>query len=223
MRTLEYSDNDMAGTLYLASGAAHEPYALAAYSGMEPEELPKLFRHFYFTSRFMLATLQTLYDEPDRFPGIVEHLKKACPKRYFRASLENRYEVAQKNGQYEGVLHNAGIIYTPTPILLVIMCDHMPGQLDALDELAEFFADYSLELDKRQAQREAEKQEEAARAEAVATLSPTATPLPTPEPAPVAAVQSPGDGRLLVPALLCLAALLPAGATTAALRGRRGK
>ena len=41
MRTLEYSDNDTAGTLYLASGAAHEPYALAAYSGMEPEELPK--------------------------------------------------------------------------------------------------------------------------------------------------------------------------------------
>ena len=79
MRTLEYSDNDTAGTLYLASGAAHEPYALAAYSGMEPEELPKLFRHFYFTSRFMLATPQTLYDEPDRFPGIVEHLKKACP------------------------------------------------------------------------------------------------------------------------------------------------
>lgn len=79
MRTLEYSDNDTAGTVYLASGAAHEPYALAAYSGMEPEELPKLFRHFYFTSRFMLATLQTLYDEPDRFPGIVEHLKKACP------------------------------------------------------------------------------------------------------------------------------------------------
>ena len=121
------------------------------------------------------------------------------------------------------MLHNAGIIYTPTPILLVVMCDHMPGQLDALDELAEFFADYSLELDKRQAQREAEKQEESARAEAVATPSPTATPLPTPEPAPVAAVQSPGDGRLRVPALLSLAALLPAGATTAALRGRRGK
>ena len=222
-RTLEYSDNDTAGTLYLASGAAHEPYALAAYSGMEPEELPKLFRHFYFTSRFMLATLQTLYDEPDRFPRIVEHLKKACPEHYFRASLENRYEVAQKNGQYEGVLHNAGIIYTPTPILLVVMCDHMPGQLDALDELAEFFADYSLELDKRQAQREAEKQEEAARAKAQSAPSPTATPLPTPEPAPVAAVQSPGDGRLRVPALLCLAALLSAGATTAALRGRRGK
>lgn len=96
MRTLEYSNNDTAGTLYLASGAAYEPYALAAYSDMEPEELPKLFRRFYFTSRFMLATLQTLYDEPDRFPEIVEHLKKACPEHYFRASLEGRYEVAQK-------------------------------------------------------------------------------------------------------------------------------
>lgn len=159
-QTLVYSKNDSAASLYFSTNAPYDDYLLNSYTDLTPEELPQWFKDFYFTPRFVHQTLMTLYNAPERFPGMIDFMKKASPDYFFRKNLEGKYEVAQKYGEFEGVLHTAGIIYTPTPIVLVVMCDRMPAQLEAIEELASFFADYSLTLDQRQAEREAAKEAE---------------------------------------------------------------
>lgn len=150
MRSLVYSDNNTAGTLILKDAdILYGKTYFGFYSGFSQEELEDLGAEYIFTPRFMLNTMQTLYEDPERFPKILDYLKEASPGSFFRKKLEGQYEIAQKYGQYEGKLHTAGVIYTPTPILLVVMCDHMPDQLEAISTLAEIFADYSLILDTR--------------------------------------------------------------------------
>ena len=146
-RSLVYSDNTTAESLILRDKDflyGKNPYSL--YSGFSEEELAQMRNANDFSPRFMLNTLKTLYEEPERFPRILDYMKEACPGDYFRSILGERYPIAQKYGQMDGVLHTAGIIYTPTPIILVVMCDHMYGQREAIERLAEAMADYSLNM-----------------------------------------------------------------------------
>ena len=168
-QTLVYSKNDTAASLYFSTNAPYDEYLLNSYTDLTPEELPEWFKDFYFSPRFIHQTLMTLYNDPDRFPGIIDYMKQASPNYFFRKNLEGQYEVAQKYGEFEGVLHTAGIIYTPTPIILVVMCDRMPYQLEAIEELGEFFAEYSLTMDeRREAMEDKKAAEEQARQEAEA-------------------------------------------------------
>ena len=116
----------------------------------------------------MNNTLRTLYREPESFPNIIECMLRTQPGKYYRQTLEGQYEVAQKYGQFDGYLNNAGIIYTPTPIILVVFTYRVDSNMELFGELAQIMADYSLTLDERAAQREAERMadEEAAAAEA---------------------------------------------------------
>ena len=135
--------------------------AFTTYSGYTPEEIDAMRDKYQFTPRLMLNTLRTLYEEPERFPRIMDYMKEAAPGSFFEEHLGDRYEIAQKYGQYEGVLHTAGVIYTPTPIILVVMCDHVRNQDVAIASLAEFFSDYSLTLDARvEASRKQQEEEE---------------------------------------------------------------
>lgn len=154
------SNNHIAATVL----SAMEPYApekLTSYCGMAVESLPPEYRDQYYTPRFMVNTLKTLYDEPARFPNIIECMLLTQPEEYFRLTLEGRWDVAQKYGQTGGALNNAGIIYTPTPIILVVMTNRVDGNMQLIGELAELFAEYSLTLDARAEERLAA--EEAAR------------------------------------------------------------
>ena len=112
------------------------------------------FDYSYFTARFMTNVMKTLYFENERFPGIVERLKKAQPNEYFNKKLESRYEVAQKYGALVDVKgvpfnHTAGIIYMPHPIILVVMTDYMGLSDETIADMALLFEDYSLDLDSK--------------------------------------------------------------------------
>lgn len=167
------SNNRTAATVY-AAFQPDAPELLTIYSGMQPESLHPEYRNQYYTPRFMLNTLQTLYEEPERFPNIIECMLRTQPEEYFRQTLEGRWDVAQKYGQTGGTLNNAGIIYTPTPVILVVMTDWVEDNMQLIGELAELFAEYSLTLDERAAAREAERlaaEEAARRAEEEARLA----------------------------------------------------
>ena len=114
------------------------------------------------------AWLQKLYDDPDQFPQIIDHMKRAQPKQYFRHNLEGRYEVAQKYGAYQEVNHTCGIIYTPHPILLTVLTRYYSGSEPFLGDTAELMVNYTLTLDERLEKMRAEKEAERLAAEEAA-------------------------------------------------------
>lgn len=165
-RCIIASNNGFAANIYSAFGSEVDEL-LVSYSGIDYADIPESGHRHNYSPRLMLNTLQTLYEDPERFPNIIECMLRTQPDHYFRQTLEGRYDVAQKYGQYGGTLNNAGIIYTPTPIILVVMTEFVYGGMDLIGELAEFFADYSLTMDKRIAEHEARlAAEEEARLEA---------------------------------------------------------
>ena len=220
-RSLVYSDNNAAGALrYRDNEMLYGDHPFGLYSDFSEDELAQMRTAYDFSPRFMLNTLKTLYREPERFPRIVDYMKEACPKDFFRGILGDRYAIAQKYGQYEGVLHTAGIIYTPTPILLVVMCDHMYGQREAIMKLAEALADYSLQLDERLAERRRQEEE---RIKSLATPVPTETPQPvsTVPPTEEILAEAPTEQKRMLPFYLCSGASVVLLCCAALLRKKR--
>lgn len=178
---LSYSSNPHARAAFSGMGNSRSERwaALNSYSGIPIEELPKRYTQGFFTPRFMLNTLLTLYEEPERFPGVLDYMQQANPEHYFRRTLEGRYTVAQKYGNVcssANYMHAAGIIYTPAPFLLVVMTCNVSKSYNLLGELADRFAEYTLTLDERLAALPSPTPEP--------TPEPAFTPEPTPEPVP---------------------------------------
>ncbi|MBR4578474.1 MAG: serine hydrolase [Oscillospiraceae bacterium] len=174
-RSLVYSDNAVSEAL-IGYFAPFRDYRLmqAEIAGIPEEELPEeYFSSNTFSARFMLGVLQELWSNTDNYPNVVECMLEANPGEYFRRSMDGKYTVAQKYGGGDGYLHTAGIIYTPTPILLVVMSYRVTKAETVIADLAKLMTDYSLTLDQRrdtilEERAEAERlaQEEAARLKA---------------------------------------------------------
>lgn len=130
-----------------------------ALAGMENDELPERFYSYSdFTPRFMTRVLYTLYQNPEQYPKMIDFMKQAAPGKYFRYSLEDRYEIAQKLGYYERYRHTAGIIYTENPIIVTYMTKDIGPHGRYSAALAELLTDYARTLDTRlREQQEAER------------------------------------------------------------------
>ena len=132
----------------------------------------------YYTARYMTQVMKTLYEGgEEQFPHVIEYLLQAQPGAYFRKSekLEGVYEVAQKFGAYEepngnNNNHCAAIIYTPTPIIAVVMTRNIMDYQNIIAQIGAYLADYSLELDVK-AEELAREEAERAAAEAAAAAA----------------------------------------------------
>lgn len=139
------SNNKVAASWLSGLGSRRSAYELmAAYCGMAPEELPDSYYSSCYSSPFMLQTLRTLYSDSERFPHILEYLQKAQPGNYFDTNLQGAYTIAQKYGQWKGLLHTAGIIYTPHPFILVVLTDRASDPRTLIEDLGELMAEYTV-------------------------------------------------------------------------------
>ena len=124
----------------------------------------------YYTARYMTHVMKTLYDGGDEaYPHIIEYLLDAQPDDYYNsdANLKSSYAIAQKYGAFteqngNNNNHCAAIIYTPTPIVVVVMTRNVGDYQRRMAEVGSYLADYSLQLDEKQAALEREAQEQAA-------------------------------------------------------------
>lgn len=186
----------------------------------------------YFSPRYMTQVMETLYNDPDRFPKVMDNLLEAEQGHYFRLFDEmHPYDVAQKYGSYldnenSNWNHTSGIIYTENPFILTVMTKNVGGVEQLIGEMAVMFKDYAQSLDKEladfkaeQAQLEAERlaAEEAERLAAEqaqagtqptpAQTKPQSTPRPS-QPETVLQTQTPDRAerghRALVTMLLIL-------------------
>ena len=191
---------------------------------------PDFYGSSFYTARFMTQVMRTLCEgREDRFPYVIECMLQAQPDGYMNLTLKDRYPIAQKYGAYQedngpNNNHAAAIIFTPNPIVVVVMTRNVGMFQDHIAAFGSFLADYALELDEKLAEREAtaatpEPSPEPTpepTAEPTAEPSPEPTPLPTPEaseapapePSPVVEQQAASPLALYgIPVLLALAAL----------------
>ena len=82
-----------------------------------------------YTARLMMEITKTLFEGgEDRFPFVLENMKKSQPYDMFKRdwNIQSKWEVAQTHaadwgGEGDDLIHCTGIFYTPTPAILTIM------------------------------------------------------------------------------------------------------
>ncbi|MBR1456913.1 MAG: hypothetical protein IJ594_07110 [Oscillospiraceae bacterium] len=175
--TIIYSNNDLARTLWtkLSNNGGYHLYReiIAPLMGEDAETVDqKYYENNFFTPRQMIYCLKLLYDNPDRFPTIVETMQKAEPSKYFKLR-ERRFDIAHKYGylvtDYHLYINDCGIAFTDDPILLVIFTDNVDKVYSVITEYCTLMCDYAqYHTAERLAAEKAEAEAEAALAEAQA-------------------------------------------------------
>ena len=160
----------------------------AAYTDLPADYFPdEFYRSSYYSARFMTQVLHTLYEGgEERFPRVIDYMLQAQPEEYMNLKLKDRWPVAQKYGAYDDGSgynnnHDAAIIYTPSPIIVVVMTRNVSDYQNHIANIANFLAEYSLTLDEKLAAREAERAEAEDASPAPLSL-PEASPAETPPP-----------------------------------------
>ena len=142
------SNNDYAKILWDNLGGYHQyRRMIASYMGEDPDNVSWTFyENNLFTARQMITCLRLLYENPERFPNVVDVMKEAEPNKYFRRD-EQRYLIAHKYGfnteDYHSYVADAGIAYTTDPFLLVMFTDNSPQAYDLLAQFAVLMCDYT--------------------------------------------------------------------------------
>ena len=142
---LVYSNNPVARTLraHLTPDEEEFKRMLIPYSGLDESELPAgYFRSNNFSPRFLIGTLRTLYDDPERYGVLIDYLKQARPSQYF-SLYRDGVEVAHKYGSDVGYICDTGIIYAERPFLLCVMTCNVGGGQIILGEIARIAMDYA--------------------------------------------------------------------------------
>lgn len=166
-----YSNNDWAHRIrtYLGGDEVWRRDAMGFSSLPEGSYDPDYMDYSYFSARYITEVLQTLYNNPDRFPYILDCMLKSEQAHYFRLSDSmHQYPIAQKYGAWpetpgHNFNHTAGIIYTENPFILTVMTDNAPSYERLIGDAAVMMTEYTLTLD---AQLDAYRAQLAAQAEA---------------------------------------------------------
>lgn len=179
------SNNDYAHLMLNYLGTDKEAREMYKQFSSLPDDYydPDFIDYSYFTVRFMNDVMTTLYNAPERFPHIIDCLKRAQPTDYFHLYIDPELEVAQKYGSYKEFNNTSGIIYTPNPVILTVMTSDLARAELVIGEAARMFVDYTYTLDgklnsykeeKARAEEEAKQkaaEEAAAQAEEEARLA----------------------------------------------------
>ena len=149
--TIIDSNNDYARILWNYNGSYHHYRELIApYMGEDAATVDATFyKNNLFTARQMIFCLKLLYENPDRFPHLLETLAEAEPRNYFRRD-ENRWPIAHKYGYdygndpyyYEDVA-DFGIFQTTDTFLLAFSSENVPQAFDLEAKLATLMCDYT--------------------------------------------------------------------------------
>ena len=189
-----YSDNNQSMFLYDILGGYDKFRELTSeYLGSNYADLDPLDSlNNKYTAREFANCLKLLYNEQERFPGMIETMQKAEPERFFKL-YEPRFKIAHKYGYYSEYarvnMNDCGIAFTSEPIALVMFTQNVYDPEPLLTDYCTTMCEYTEYLV----------------AKAAATPEPTPTPEATPE--PEAAVVEPHAEEKGLP-IVSLAAVL---------------
>jgi hypothetical protein len=128
------------------------------YAGDLPESyFTSEYNNNAYTARLMMEITKTLFEGgEDRFPFVLENMKKSQPYDMFKRdwNIQSKWEVAQTHaadwgGEGDDLIHCTAIFYTPTPAILTIMTKNI-WDLDIMGGVAGHFFNLTEELDLKQ-------------------------------------------------------------------------
>lgn len=96
------------------------------------------------TPNYMLDVITYLYEHEDDYSNLIDDMKQANPGMYLRSSSD-AFEIAQKYGLYDSVLHVNGIVYTPSPYLVGIYTNNVAQANAMITSLNKDLMDYQLQ------------------------------------------------------------------------------
>mgnify|MGYP000429988028 CR=1 FL=1 len=123
--------------------------AICQYMGEDPDTVDaKYYENNFFTAEQMIFCLRTLYENQERFPGLIDRMLEAEPERFFNYH-EQKYAVAHKYGYLSDPSYgkryqnDCAIVYTDEPIAIVMFTDNSPDSDNALADYCTLMADYA--------------------------------------------------------------------------------
>lgn len=142
-QSIVYSDNTATNMLVRALGGFSVfRKQIAQYS---KAQLPESFySQNVITAAYMSDVMHTLYQQSDRYHHLIEHMKQASEGEYLQAGSD-AFEIAQKYGSFDDVLHAVGIVYTPKPYAVGIFTMNREDGEAIIKELNEWLIAYQFQ------------------------------------------------------------------------------
>ena len=151
---LTHSNNDWAHVIreYMGGDTVWREDAKKFAQLKEEDYDPDYLDYCYFNNMYMTQVMETLYYEQERFPNVIDCLLDAEPGEYYKSTLEDKYEIAQKYGSFqdsrgEWFNHCSAIIYTPNPCIVTVMTSNVTKYETIIAKLGDILVDYTLQLD----------------------------------------------------------------------------
>lgn len=142
-QSIVYSDNTATNMLVRALGGFTTSRSLLAkYS--DTTLPPQFYSQNIITAEYMDGVMKRLYQNSERYHTLIEHMKQASKEEYLQASSDV-FEIAQKYGSYENVLHTIGIVYTPQPYTVGIFTMNRKDGEAIITELNQWLIAYQLQ------------------------------------------------------------------------------
>ncbi len=124
--------------------------AISEYMGVDPYTVDdRYFENNYFTAEQEIHCLTTLYEGGERFPGILDAMRKAEPDEYFNHH-EQPYPLAHKYGILRDTtdgrktyVNDSAIVYTDEPIAIVMFTFNVPDAKQALADYCTLMCEYT--------------------------------------------------------------------------------
>lgn len=217
--SLIYSDNDWSMFLWSSSvigGYSKFRELTAPYMGVDLNDVPdNYYSDNIYTARQFINCLKLLYNEQDRFPGIIETMQQTEQERFFMLR-EPRFKIAHKYGYISenghSFMNDCGLAFTSQPIALVMFTDNVDNAEELLTAYCTAVCEYTNYT--------------VANPPATPTPEPTAEPTPTvpavtasAEPTPVTATPESEPAKTATPfAAFLFIALFLAGGVTGAIK-----
>ncbi len=148
--SLIYSDNDWAMFLFesdVIGGFEKFRELTAPFMGVDLNDVPDDYYHVnIYTARQFITCLKLLYNEQDRFPGIIDTMLKAEQDRFFKLNTPN-FEVAHKYGYVpedeHTYMNDCGIAFASQPIAIVMFTDNVDNAEELLSAYCTAMCEYT--------------------------------------------------------------------------------
>ena len=164
----------------------------ASYMGVEPGSEPmELTMDNQYTAREFINCLSLLYNESERFPGVIETMQKAMTDRFFKIN-EPRFRIAHKPGWIPEnlILNDCAICFTTQPIAIVMFSKGSSTSEEFLSAWCTAMCEYTERLANKPA--------------------PTPEPTPASTPVPPAAIATPAPTPTVAPDRVSFPMIVPA-------------
>ena len=145
---LVHSSNNAAAALRRGVSEDQAAYrrAIAVHCGLPPEELPGgYYTANQFSPRYLIGTLQALWDGGERYGWLIDYMKQAQPDSYF-SRFRGELEVAHKTGNALGFVCDSGIVFAERPFLLTVMTNGLGDAERVIAEIGRIAMDYAAYL-----------------------------------------------------------------------------